>query len=163
MVFAQGDQVRNLHLIEVGKVHLVRHQIGGFTLTLHRASAGAVIAEASLFSDVYHCDAVAVQNTRTLCIAKPVIHAAMARDSGLAQSWAAFLAHEVQATRLRAEILALRTVAERLEAWLAMHNGAMAPRGDWKSVAGEIGVSPEALYRELAKRRKPRSRPGVTP
>jgi len=152
-LFVQGDRVRALHLIETGNVHLVRHQIGGFALTLHRAGVGAVVAEASLFSDTYHCDAVAMQDTRTIAIAKPVIQRAMTDDPALAQNWAAYLAHEVQATRLRAEILALRTVAERLDAWLAMHGGHMPPKGDWKSVAGEIGVSAEALYREMAKRR----------
>ena len=153
LLFVQGDRVRALHLIEAGNVHLVRHQIGGFALTLHRAGAGAVVAEASLFSDTYHCDAVAMQATCTIAIAKPVIHRAMTDDPALAQNWAAYLAHEVQTTRLRAEILALRTVAERLDAWLVMHGGAMVPKGDWKSVAGEIGVSAEALYREMAKRR----------
>ncbi len=94
-----------------------------------------------------------MQATRTIAIAKPVIQRAMTDDPGLGQSWAAYLAREVQATRARAEILALRTVAGRLDAWLAMHAGVMPPRGDWKSIAGEIGVSAEALYREMAKRR----------
>ena len=154
-LFRQGDRVRSLHLVQAGSVHLLRHQIGGFSLTLHRASAGAVLAEASLFSDAYHCDAIATQETQTVSIAKARVTTAMADDPTLARNWAAYLAREVQATRFRAETLALRTVAERLDAWLAMHGGRMPPRGEWNTVAGEIGVSAEALYRELAKRRGP--------
>jgi hypothetical protein len=30
----------------------------------------------------------------------------------------------------------------------------LPPKGEWKSVAEQIGVSPEALYRELSRRRK---------
>ncbi len=37
LLFVQGDKVGALHLIETGNVHLVRHQIGGFALTLYRA------------------------------------------------------------------------------------------------------------------------------
>ena len=52
---------------------------------------------------------------------------------------------------MRAEILALKTVAERLDAWIAWHEQRPA-KGKWRHVAEEIGVSPEAFYRELAKR-----------
>ena len=154
LLFAQRDKVQSLHLIETGAVHLVRHQIGGFALTLHRADAGAILAEASLFSERYHCDAVAQQPTRTVCIPKATVQAEMTRDPALTRAWAVFLTREVQATRARAEILALRTVANRLDAWLAMRGGDLPDKGGWKSVAGEIGVSAEALYRELARRRR---------
>ena len=43
-------------------------------------------------------------------------------------------------------------VSARLDAWLAWH-GELPPRGDWKQLADQIGVSPEALYREMARRR----------
>jgi CRP-like cAMP-binding protein len=126
----------------------------GFVLTLQRAGAGAVLAEASLFSERYHCDAVAVKPARTLTIAKSTIRAKLTLSPGFAEAWSAFLAQEVQATRLRAEILALRTVAERLDAWIASHDDLLPARGDRKTLATEIGVSPEALYREMARRRK---------
>ena len=61
-----------------------------------------------------------------------------------------------------AEILSLRTVAERLDARITWRGGEVPPRGTWKTVASELGTSPEALYRELARRRAPgtaRSRP----
>jgi len=154
LLFAQGDAVRALFLLETGNVRLVRHLIDGFALTLHRAGTGAVLAEASLFSENYHCDAIAEQDTTVICIAKLAVRAAMRRDPDLMQNWAQFLTREVQSTRFRAEILALRTVAERLDAWLALRDWAMPGKGEWKTVATEIGVSAEALYRELARRRR---------
>jgi hypothetical protein len=43
--------------------------------------------------------------------------------------------------------------ADRLDAWL--EEGNRTPeRGRWQEVAAELGVSREALYRELALRRK---------
>jgi CRP-like cAMP-binding protein len=153
-LFRQGDDVRLLYLIEAGEAHLVRPRMDGFVLTLQRAGAGAVLAEASLFSERYHCDAVAVKPARTLTIAKSTIKAKLSLSPAFAEAWSGFLAQEVQATRLRAEILALRTVAERLDAWIAFNDGRLPAKGDWKTLATEIGVSPEALYREKARRRK---------
>jgi CRP-like cAMP-binding protein len=101
-VFRQGNFVQRLHLIEEGEIHLVRHQIGGFALALQSAGPGAVLAEASLFSERYHCDAVAVQAARTLALSKSALRAELLHDAGLAEQWSAFLAREVQAARLRA-------------------------------------------------------------
>ena len=62
------------------------------------------------------------------------------------------LSHEVRNARRHAEILSLRTVTARLDAWLA-ENGDLPARGGWKGLAEEISASPEALYREIARRR----------
>lgn len=58
-VFRTRDEVKNVHVILKGRIHLVRHQADGFPLTLQRAEAGAILAEASLYSPRYHCDAIA--------------------------------------------------------------------------------------------------------
>ena len=55
--------------------------------------------------------------------------------------------------RARAEIVSLRTVSARVDAWLALHVGELPARGHWRDLAEEISVAPEALYRELARRR----------
>jgi CRP/FNR family transcriptional regulator, dissimilatory nitrate respiration regulator len=61
----------------------------------------------------------------------------------------AHLGKEVRSARLRAEILTLKTVAERLDAWLADRE-TLPDKGRWKVAAHEIGTSPEAFYREIA-------------
>jgi CRP-like cAMP-binding protein len=63
------------------------------------------------------------------------------------------LAGEVHRTRTRAEILSLKSVAARLDAWMAFNGGKLPPKGRWYQAASEIGVTPEAFYRELARRR----------
>jgi hypothetical protein len=45
-------------------------------------------------------------------------------------------------------------VAERLDAWLGAEGG-LPDRGRWQELAEELGVTREALYRELARRRAP--------
>jgi len=59
MVFATGDPVRSLFVVESGRVRLLRHAVHGATLVLHVARAGEALAEASLLSRAYHCDALA--------------------------------------------------------------------------------------------------------
>jgi CRP-like cAMP-binding protein len=153
-LFHRGDPVRVLHVVIDGEAHLIRHHEDGVALTLQRAGPGAIFAEASLYSDVYHCDAIAVRPTVTLAISRAVLRAELAKDAAFAEAWATYLSREVQAARLRAEILSLRTVAERLDAWLAASDGCLPKKGAWTTVASEIGVSAPALYRELTKRRQ---------
>ena len=77
---------------------------------------------------------------------------ALDKDAGLARALSYLLANSVQAARMRAEIRSLSTVASRLEAWLEQGN-VLPQKGHWQSLAAELSVSREALYRELARRR----------
>jgi CRP-like cAMP-binding protein len=155
-LFHLGDQVNLMHFIEAGTVHLIRYQSDGFTLVLQRAGHGSMLAEASLYADAYHCDAVVLASTRTLAFPVKEIRARLLRSPEFSQAWARYLAHEVQKARLQVEILSIKTVAARLDAWITSNDGNVPGKGEWKAAASQIGVSPEALYRELAKRRSNR-------
>jgi len=162
-LFHQDDPVRVVHVLREGAVQLRRHRPDGAFVVLQRAAAGDMLAEASVFAERYHCAALAIAPTRTRSVPVQALRAKLAEDPARALAFATHLAREVQAARLRAEILALRTVAERLDAWLAWQAGRLPERGGWQLLAGELGVTPEALYRELARRRRAgeaRPRPG---
>jgi CRP-like cAMP-binding protein len=152
-LFHQGNPVKRLYLVVQGEVQLIRHQEGGAVLVLQRAGPGDVLAEASVFATAYHCVAIARTNATVRGISKSLFLAQFRQNPDLAETWATRLAREIQSTRLRSEILSLRTVADRLDAWLAWH-GTLLPKGDWNQIARQIGVSPEALYREIARRRR---------
>ncbi|MEL6889582.1 MAG: Crp/Fnr family transcriptional regulator [Pseudomonadota bacterium] len=151
-LFRQGDPVRYMYLVRSGEVVLERPLAEGSTLTLHVAGAEMPVAEASLFADTYHCDAVARTVSVVSATARTAFVAAVRQDPDAALGLIQTHAMEVQAQRTRIEILRLRRVADRLDAWLAL-NGA-PPQGEWIRVADQIGVSPAALYRELALRRR---------
>ena len=153
-LFRYGDEVSVLHLVEDGEAHLVRHRADGGALVLQRALPDTVLAEASVFSKRYHCDGVAVRPTRTVSVAASAVRRLLGEDPGFSESWAVHLSRELQATRLRAEFLSLRTVRQRLDAWIAWNGECLPAKGTWKTLANEIGMSPEALYRELARRRR---------
>jgi CRP-like cAMP-binding protein len=151
-LFHADDSIVSMFLIEDAEARLVRRQRGGGSVTLQRAGPGSFLAEASLFARRYHCDAIAATPVSARVVPRAAMRRLFEADHGFASAWAGHLADEVRNARLRAEVLALRTVAERLDAWIAAQ-GPLPPKGEWRSVAQEIGTSPEALYREIARRR----------
>lgn len=64
-VFHLGAIVRRVHWVREGVIHLVRHQRNGSALVLQRAGPGSILAEASLYSTRYHCDARAETTAST--------------------------------------------------------------------------------------------------
>ncbi|MDE2363005.1 MAG: Crp/Fnr family transcriptional regulator [Hyphomicrobiales bacterium] len=152
-VFNVGDPIKSLYIVRSGAIHLVRHQENGSPLILQRARDGAVLAEASVYSSHYHCDARAESNAVAWAISRDGFRRRLSERPEFAEAWARHLAEEVQRARLHAEILSLKTVSARLSAWLAW-NGALPAKGSWAIIAQEIGVSPEALYREISNHRK---------
>lgn len=157
-VFHQGDPVRQVFFVTAGTINLVRHQASGAPLVLQRAGSGTILAEASLYSARYHCDATAVTKVSTLAISKKELLNRLAQNPGLAMAFIKRLAHELQHARFHAEVLSIKTVSARLDAWTEW-SGGMPPKGEWGRLAAELGISPEALYREIARRR---TRPAAT-
>jgi CRP-like cAMP-binding protein len=151
-LFRAGDPMQSLYLVVIGALRLTRVLPHGLELTLQRAYSGAIVAEASLFAARYHCNAVATEPSILCVVPVQRIAAALRDDSGLVWDWARHLAREVQRARAHAEILSLKTVAERVDGWSALNGGVLPPKGRWRHLASEIGVSPEALYREFARR-----------
>ncbi|WP_415919041.1 Crp/Fnr family transcriptional regulator [Tateyamaria sp. SN6-1] len=153
-LFRRDDQVEWAFLISEGRLFLRRALQDGGLLTLHTANTGDLVAEASLFADRYHCDAVTDVATTVSMIpkAKLVLHLENVGSSNRL-SIKAFerTAKEVQSLRTRIEIMRRRKVADRLDAYLELFGH--PKEGEWVRVADWIGVSPPALYRELAKRR----------
>jgi CRP-like cAMP-binding protein len=152
-LFHRADPVRLMYFVVTGMIHLIRTQSEGSMLVLHRAGADSILAEASLSSEHYHCDAIAVVETHAHAYAVAEFRRYLRSSPEFADVWIRHLAHELQIARLHAEILSLRTVAERLDACVGWRGGVLPQKGEWRTIAHEIGVSPEALYREMAKRR----------
>ena len=153
LLFHRGDPVVSLFLVLEGTIELTRHQADGGIVVLQRASRHAILAEASVFSQHYHCDAFAALPSVVLVVAMSAVRERLAQSPEFAGAWVEHLAHEVQEARLRSEILSMRTVVKRLDAWLLSHGDRLPAKGEWKNLALQIGVSPEALYRELARRK----------
>lgn len=152
-VFHTGDPILHVYLVREGSAALVRTLPSGDQAYLQRAGKGEVLAEASVYAERYHCDCVSLGPTVLAALSCAAFRQTLRKDADLAETWAAQLSRTVQRARMRAEIRSLRTVADRLDAWLAEY-GQLPGKGQWQGVANELSVSREALYRELARRRR---------
>ncbi len=153
-LFRREAKVERTFLVREGQISLRRPLQDGGLLTLHSVGDGDLVAEASLFAGHYHCDAVADLTTTVAVLPKAELLKQLECDaSGNQRSVNAFerTAKELQTLRARLEIMRLRKVKDRLDAYIELFG--LPEEGGWVRVADWIGVSPPALYRELAKRR----------
>jgi CRP-like cAMP-binding protein len=154
-LFQQGESVGELYRLESGRVRLVRHTENGTKVVVHTARPGETFAEASAFTDAYHCDAVAETASRVAAMPKAAFHAALVRDPETSVRFARLLATQVVDLRARIELRNIRSAQERLLTWLRLRADGSPPRvtldGTWTDVAAEIGLTREALYRALAR------------
>ena len=154
-LFHAGSRSVGFYEVVSGTVRLIRVDRSGHEAVLQTASAGETLAEASLFSPSYHCDAVAAADAVVRLYPKAMLLAALQRDPKLARSFAAMLASQVMALRTRLERRNIRSARERVRHFLTINAGAdgrtVLLRGPLKQLAADIGLTHEALYRTLAR------------
>lgn len=152
-LFRQGDPADQIFYIIDGSLRLERHTPDGRHLVLHSAKAGEFFAEASLFADCYHCDAVAQKSTAVRIYPKADVLAAIMADPASAEGLLAYMAHQLQATRQRAELRAIRSARERVLFYLESAADAhreVVLHGQLQDLAAELVLTREVLYRTLA-------------
>ena len=151
-LFFRGDVVEFLFVLQTGQIALTRHMEDGNALVLCRAVGPCILADASVYSERYHCDAVALSECEIRRVSKSDFISLLASSPAMTYSWSAHLAQSLQTARQHSEIMRLKKVCDRVDAWTALNGGELPPKGQWKELAAQIGVSVEALYRELATR-----------
>lgn len=154
-LFRQGDATVGFFRVLSGRVRMLRHTLDGRQVSMHLARTGETFAEPSLFSDRYHCDALAeIASTVALYPREPLLRR-MTADPELYLELTERLARLVQSLRTQAEIRFIRSAEERVLSALALRiedpGGRVRLHGPLKDLACEIGLTHEALYRALRK------------
>ena len=134
-----------------GEVILERPGLHGESVVLQRTRHGFV-GEASLQSASYHCDGKVVAPSDLVQIPIRQIHTALETDPAFAIRWIRMLSGEVRRLRMQCERLSLHKVQNRLLHLLETEgkDGKYPLGAGLKSLAGELGVTHEALYRCVA-------------
>ena len=154
---------RNSHLFKVsqhpewmffvltGEVTLERIGIQGDPVVLQRTRHGFV-SEASLQSPVYHCDAHVVLEAEVVCVPVAALLTSLQQDSAFALRWIGMCNREIRHLRLQCERMSLKTVQEKLLHLIETEgkSGQYDVGSGLKTLASELGVTHEALYRTLA-------------
>jgi len=153
-LFRLGNRTAGLYQIVRGKVRLARVGADGREAILYVAAAGDTIAEASLFSPTYHCDAIAMGDALVRLYPKTALLTELARDPKAAHAFMAMLARQIMGLRTRLEQRNIHSARDRVRHYLAINVGAdgrtIALHGTIKDLAGELGLTHEALYRTLS-------------
>lgn len=150
-LFELGQRPRHMHFVESGEVVLERVGAQGEVVVLQRTRHGFV-GEASLQSAKYHCDARAVAASVVTRIPVKDIRAALEQDPAFAMRWVGMLNREVRRLRMQCERLSLHRLQDRLLHLVETEGqeGRYPLGAGLKSLAGELGVTHEALYRCVA-------------
>lgn len=146
IAFRQGDKSLGMFAVLSGEIQLQRHTEAGVMVVIHTARAGGSFAEASLFSDQYHCDAVAMEASLIVRYDKKAINHLLATNPEFAATITRQFAVQIQAYRRQLELQAIGSAKERVFAGLV--EGML--KSDIKTFASQIGLSHEAVYRALS-------------
>lgn len=153
-LFHQGDKASAVFEVEQGRLRLIRHTLSSRDVVLHTARSGELFAEAALFADRYHCDAVAAVASRVRAYPKRKLLAAFRKDPALGEHFMASLANQVQALRTQLEQRNIRSARERVLHYLMLavvEDGFTVPLdGTLMDLAAELGLTHEVFYRTLA-------------
>jgi len=154
-LFPQGKKPDRMFYVVSGEVVLQRLDSQGEQVVLQRARQ-SFIAEASLQSTNYHCDAVVTVSGELVSVPIDAIRQALLADSAFALRWMAMLNRELKRLRAQCERLSIKGVRNRLLHLIESEGqgGRLALGAGLKSVALELGVTHEALYRTVAEMEK---------
>ncbi|MGV0959345.1 MAG: Crp/Fnr family transcriptional regulator [Limnohabitans sp.] len=150
-LFLTGQPPQWMFFVVQGEVTLERAGLQGEPVIVQRTRHGFV-SEASLKVTRYHCDAVAITDTQVIKVPARALAAAMDIDPAFAARWIGMLTAEVHRLRLHLERLSMKSVQDRLLHLIQTEGQAGqydVPSG-LKTLAGELGVTHEALYRTMA-------------
>lgn len=149
-LFRIGDPVRHVYLVIQGEARLIRLGRHGEAIILQR-SRGGFIAEASLDSRTYHCDAITAEPSTLLLFPVTAFRKALEDDPAFRRGWQSLLAKEVRKLRAQCERLSLNSAVDRISHYIESEgaNGVVNLTQTKKAWADELGLSHEALYRAL--------------
>lgn len=154
VLFSQGSPTVGVYEVLSGRVRLARTNHTGHYALLYVAQAGDPLAEASVFTRAYHCEAAAVTPAVVRLYPKAALLTEFERDASFAKGYALMLAHQLMTARSRVERLSMRFARDRVRHYLVLNTNEdgcfIELPGTLKELARELGLTHEVLYRTLA-------------
>ena len=149
-LFHQGKKPEYMFFIVSGEAVLTRTSSQGEPTILQRCK-GCFVSEASLLVDAYHCDAIATHNGQAITLPIKSFRNSLT-DSKFSTKWVQLLSKEIMRLRTQSERLGLKDIRSKLIHLIETEGkqGVLTLQSDFKSMASEIGVTHEALYRAIA-------------
>ncbi len=152
ILFAPGDESHGFYAVWSGAVRHYRVSPTGKEITLAIADAGNTFAEASIFSDIYHCYAEALKDSTLSLIKKTDFLEMLRSDVLFACAWIEFLSLEAINLRQRIEELSIKTPKARIISYILLlseiqSSDSITLPAHRKSIATLLGMTHETFYR----------------
>ena len=157
IIFQQGETADSIYFLLDGQIRLA-----SFTeeriINHYFVSAGESFAEPALFADAYFCTAIADLPCGLAIISKDIFRQAIADDPHLAHAYMSQLITRFQTVKILLELRSIRSARERILQYLIRQvkqssDRTVVLRGSLKNLAMELGLSAEALSRNLSRLR----------
>jgi CRP-like cAMP-binding protein len=154
-LFSLGAAPQWMFYVLAGEVSLERTGAHGEHVIVQRCRQGFV-SEASLMVEAYHCDAIALEETHVIRLPVQAMRSALLQDPSFSRRWMLTLNSEIMRLRTQCERLSLHSVEERLVHLIQTegHEGRYSIHTGVKTLAAQLGVSHEALYRTVTDMKK---------
>ncbi|MGD0209487.1 MAG: Crp/Fnr family transcriptional regulator [Desulfomonilia bacterium] len=152
ILFSPGDTARGVYAVLSGAVRLYRVSPKGKEITLEIVDAGSTFAEASLFSDTYHCYAEALKDSTVYLAGKAAFLEIVHGDNRFAAAWIHMLSLNVIHLRQRIEELSLKSPKARIVSYILLlgeiqNSASITLPVHRKSIATLLGMTHETFYR----------------
>jgi CRP-like cAMP-binding protein len=151
-LFSQGDSVTHSYFINTGKIKLIRHSSDGSQIVLHIGQQGESIAEASLFSNQYHCSAIADATSEIFLVNKQHFIRFLEENPKVMLELLALFSRQIRELRTLNEIKNIRLAKERVLTFIKTNvdaNKELKLELPLKDIAYKIGLAHETFYRVL--------------
>ena len=153
ILFQQGESTHSIFWVGSGQLKLV-----SFTeqqmITHYFVEAGESFAETALHFETYGCTAIATQPSRIIAIPKPIFLDAVRQSPALCEQYVAHLTQRFSVVKRFLELRSIRSARDRLLQYLSYQRQpnqlTVSLRRSLKSLAAELGLSPEVLSRTFA-------------
>ena len=152
ILFAPGDATQGFYAVYDGAVRIYRVSSRGKEITLEIAGARSTFAEASLFSDIYHCYAEALKDSTVCLVPKDAFLEMIQKDIQFAATWIHLLSLEIIHLRQRIEELSLKSPRARIVSYILLlseiqNTPSVKLPVHRKSIATLLGMTHETFYR----------------
>jgi len=152
ILFSSGDSAEGFYAVVDGSVRVYRIAASGREVTLEIAGPGSTFAEASLFSDIYHCSCVALKDSKVCLIRKDAFLGMLRGDIRFAAAWINVLSLEVIRLRQRIEEISIKSPKARIASYLLLlaemqNSASITLPTHRKSIATLLGMTHETFYR----------------
>jgi len=156
-LFTQGDPIENFYQIQTGKIKLIRNTMEGGEVLIHVALSGETFAEASLFSNEYHCSAIAMIESKISCYKKHGFLQLIENNPDIMKKILHIFSQQVRDLRAINEIKNIHSAKDRILTFIKSEmdeKKEMTLTISLKDAAYKIGLAHETFYRELKKLEK---------